>query len=38
MLNRVTRYIDHLNVAISNPIIWLMSVFQTEGESNYDIP
>ncbi|OIP67582.1 MAG: hypothetical protein AUK43_18930 [Oscillatoriales cyanobacterium CG2_30_40_61] len=38
LLNRVTRYIDHLNVAISNPIIWLMSVFHTEGESNYDIP
>ena len=38
LLNRVTRYIDHLNVAISNPVIWLMSVFQTEGESNYDIP
>lgn len=38
LLNRVSRYIDRFNVTISNPVIWLMSVFQTKGESNDDIP
>ncbi len=38
LLNRASRYIARLNVTISNPVIWLMSVFQTKGESNDDIP
>jgi len=29
---------NQINVTISNPFIWLMSVFQTKGESNDDIP
>jgi len=34
LLKLATRYINYLNVVILNPIIWLMSVFQLEGESN----
>jgi predicted nucleic acid-binding protein len=36
LLNRATRYVNSLNVVISNPVTWLMSVFQSEGESNDD--
>lgn len=38
LLKRATRYVNHLKVAISNPVTWLMSVFQSEGNSNDDIP
>lgn len=38
LLKRATRHVNNLNVAISNPVTWLMSVFQSEGESNNDIP
>lgn len=34
LLKLATRYVNYLNVVILNPIIWLMSVFQLEGESN----
>ncbi len=36
LLNRATRHVNNLNVAISNPVTWLMSVFQSEGDSNDD--
>jgi hypothetical protein len=32
------RYAKNINVTISNPVTWLMTVFQTEGEANNDIP
>lgn len=34
LLKLANRYVNYLNVVILNPIIWLMSVFQLEGESN----
>ncbi len=36
LLKRATRYINNLNVAISNPVTWLMFVFQSEGDSNME--
>ncbi len=38
LIGRAKRYAKNINVTISNPVTWLMSVFQTEGESNNDIP
>jgi predicted nucleic acid-binding protein len=37
LLKRAIRYVNNINVAISNPVNWLMYVFQSEGDSNYDI-
>jgi predicted nucleic acid-binding protein len=38
LIGRAKRYAQNIDVTISNPVTWLMSVFQTEGESNNDIP
>ncbi|GBO54606.1 hypothetical protein APA_2553 [Pseudanabaena sp. lw0831] len=38
LISRAKRYANSINVTISNPVTWLMSIFQTEGESNNDIP
>ena len=32
LLKRATRYASSIKVAIANPVTWLMSVFQSEGE------
>jgi predicted nucleic acid-binding protein len=38
LIARAKRYAKNINVTISNPVTWLMTVFQTEGEANNDIP
>lgn len=36
LLKRVLRYKDRIQVQLSNPVTWLMNVFQTEGNQERD--
>lgn len=36
LLKRVMRYKDRIQVQLSNPVAWLINVFQTEGDQNRD--
>lgn len=36
LLKRALRYKDRIQVQLSNPVTWLMNVFQTEGDQDHD--
>lgn len=38
LLRKAKSYSSRLKVAVENPVNWLMSIFQNEGESNHDTP